>query len=87
MRRFETVRSATDTLTSHSGLALVGPALERTRLAKDLATIPLCHGIAHADRVKSYVAQLSTGNSDFDAIENRRNDAFFAANYAKLAAG
>ena len=79
MRRFEIVRSDTDTLTSHSGLALVGRALGHTRLERDLAMIPLRHGIPHADCVKSYVGLLSTAKSDFDAIENRREDAFFRA--------
>ena len=77
MRRFEIVRSTTDTLTSHSGLALVGRALAQTRLDKDLGSIALRHGIAHADCVRSYVGLLSTGKSDFDAIENRREDCFF----------
>jgi hypothetical protein len=79
MRRFNIVRSDTGALTSHSGLALVGRALEHTRLERDLATIPLRHGIAHADCVKSYVGLLSTAKSDFDAIENRRKDTFFKA--------
>ena len=48
MRRFKIVRSDTDTMTSHSGLALVGGAVAHTRLAKDLGQIPLRHGIAHA---------------------------------------
>lgn len=78
MRSFEIVQSDTDTTTSHSGLAIVGRALGLTRLAKDLEQIPLRHGIAHADCVKSYVGLLCTGKSDFDAIENRRNDTFFA---------
>jgi hypothetical protein len=77
MRRFEIVRSDTETLTSHSGLALVGRALSRTRLAVDLAAIPLRHGIAHSDCVKSYVGLLSTAKSDFDAIECRRQNAVF----------
>jgi hypothetical protein len=77
MRRFEIVRSDTDTLTSHSGLALVGRALGHTRLERELATIPLRHGIAHADCVKSYVGLLCTAKSDFEAIENRREDGFF----------
>jgi hypothetical protein len=77
MRRFELVQSDTDTTTSHSGLALVGRALERTGLARDLGAIALRHGIAHADCVKSYVGLIATGKSDFDAIENRRNDDFF----------
>ena len=78
MRRFEIVQSDTDMTPSHSGLALVGRALRHTRLAYDLDAIPLRHGIAHADCVKSYIGLLCTGKSDFDAIENRRNDAFFA---------
>jgi hypothetical protein len=78
MRSFEIVQSDTDTTTSHSGLALVGRALGLTRLAGDLDAIPLRHGIAHADCVKSYVGLLCTGKSDFDAIENKRRDAFFA---------
>src|SRR5665811_1828273 len=77
MRRFEIVQSTTAMVTSHSGLALVGRALEHTRLAKDLGQISLRHGIAHADCVTSYVGLLCTGKSDFDAIENRREDQFF----------
>jgi Transposase DDE domain group 1 len=77
MRRFDIVQSETDITTSHSGLALIGQALRQTRLACDLAEIPLRHGIAHADCVTSYVGLLATGKSDFDAIENRRADAFF----------
>ena len=77
MRSFKIVRSSTDTMTSHSGLALVGCALRQTRLAKGLEAIPLRHGIAHADCVKSCVGLLCTGKSDFDAVENRREDAFF----------
>ena len=77
MRSFEIVRSSTDTLTSHSGLALVGRGIARTNLARDLDTIALRHGIAHSDCVISYVALLATGKSDFDAIESRRDDAFF----------
>ncbi len=78
MRRFEIVQSDTDTTTSHSGLALVGRALGLTRLGPDLDDhLPLRHGIAHADCVKSYVGIVCTGKSDFDAVEDRREDAFF----------
>ena len=77
MRRFEIVQSTTDTVTSHAGLALVGRALGHTRLAQDLGAIALRHGIAHADCVTSYVGLLATGKSDFDAIENKREDRFF----------
>jgi hypothetical protein len=77
MRSFEIVQSDTDTTTSHAGLAIVGRALGQTRLGPDLDQIPLRHGIAHADCVKSYVGLMCTGKSDFDAVENRREDAFF----------
>ena len=78
MRRFEIVQSETDTTTSHSGLALVGRALALTRLGADLDdAVPLRHGIAHSDCIKSYVGIVCTGKSDFDAVENRREDAFF----------
>ena len=77
MRRFNIEQSKTSELTSHSGLALVGRALEHTHLDRDLATIPLRHGIAQADCVKSYVGLLCAGKSDFEAIESRREEAFF----------
>ena len=77
MRRFEIVQSTTETTTSHAGLALVGRGLAMTGLDRELRQIPLRHGIAHADCVKSYVGLLCTGKSDFDAIENKRNDTFF----------
>jgi len=77
MRRFDLVRSDTDRLTSHSGLALVGLAFGHTRLGRDFSMIPLRHGIAHVDCVKSYIGLLCTGKSDFEAVENRRKDAFF----------
>ncbi len=79
MRRFEIVQSETDIVTSHSGLALIGQALRHTHLARDLGAIPQRHGIAHADCVASYIGLLATGKSDFDAIENRREDVFFKA--------
>jgi len=78
MRQFAIIQSNRDTLTSHSGLGLVGLAMNRhTSLSKDLATIALRHGIAHADCSKSYVGLLCTGKSDFDAIETKRGNEFF----------
>ena len=78
MRGFRIARSSRETLTSHSGLALVGLALKRlTGFVKDVATIPQRHGIATIDCIRSYVGLLCIGKSDFDAIENKRDDAFF----------
>ena len=77
MRRFELVRSDTDCIVSHSGLALVGRAFGHTRLDRDCAPLSLRHGIAHVDCLKSYVGLLCTGKSDFEAVESRRGDTFF----------
>ena len=78
MRRFIIEQSDAD-FTSHSGLALVGMALNRH---SGLATavdeqVALRHGIAHSDVLRSYIGLLCLGKSDFEAIENVRNDDFF----------
>ena len=79
MKRFLLDQSKREFYTSHSGLALVGLCLNRfTSLGKSLpAAIPLCHGIAHSDVIKSYVGQMCLGKSDFEAVENVRKDGFF----------
>ena len=41
--------------------------------------IPLRHGISHADIIKSIIGTLCLGKSDFEAIENHRNDYYFKA--------
>ena len=80
MRRFIIEQSDAD-ITSHSGLALVGLALNRHC---DLTTnvdrhIPLRrHGISHGDVLRSLIGLLCLGKNDFDAIENMRQDRFFA---------
>lgn len=79
MKRFILDQSNTEFYTSHSGLALVGLCLNRfTTLLKSLgAAIPLRHGIAHSDVIKSYLGLLCLGKSDFEAVENVRTDRFF----------
>jgi hypothetical protein len=80
MRRFIIERSEED-LTSHSGLALTGMAINRyTDLAQSLKReVPLRHGIPHADVLRSYLGLLCLGKSDFEAVSNVREDEFFAA--------
>lgn len=80
MRRFIIERSEED-LTSHSGLALTGMAVNRyTDLAQSLKReVPLRHGIPHADVLRSYLGLLCLGKSDFEAVSNVRKDEFFAA--------
>lgn len=79
MRRFIIEQSDAD-FTSHSGLALVGMALNRhSGLPKALdRKVSLRHGIAHSDVLRSYIGLLSLGKSDFEAVENVRDDEFFA---------
>ena len=78
MRRFIIEQSDAD-FTSHSGLALVGMALNRhgglTKAVDE--NVALRHGIAHSDVLRSYIGMLSLGKSDFEAVENVREDDFF----------
>ncbi len=78
MRRFIIEQSDAD-FTSHSGLALVGMALNRhSGLAKAVdENVALRHGITHSDVLRSYIGMLSLGKSDFEAVENVRDDEFF----------
>jgi hypothetical protein len=81
MRRFILEQSETEFYTSHSGLALVGLCLNRygqLNQALDKG-VPLRHGIAHADIIKSMIGSLCLGKSDFEAMENYRNDDYFKA--------
>lgn len=75
MKRFKLEQSNADII-SHSGLALVGQAIKKqTRLSQKLDTqVPLRHGIKHSDVLKSYLALLSTGKNDFEAINNIESD-------------
>jgi hypothetical protein len=81
MKRFILEQSETEFYTSHSGLALVGLCLNRYgQLNQALEKgIPLRHGISHADIIKSIIGTLCLGKSDFEAIENHRNDDYFKA--------
>ncbi|MBT3403764.1 MAG: IS1380 family transposase, partial [Gammaproteobacteria bacterium] len=60
MRHFQLVQSATEFYTSHSGLALVGLALNRhTSLIKGSRSIVKRHGIPNIELIRTYVGQLS----------------------------
>lgn len=71
MQRFKLEQSNAD-IVSHAGLALVGQTIKKqTRLSQELdIRVPLRHGIKHSDVLKSYLALLSTGKNDFEAINN-----------------
>ena len=79
MKRFIIEPSDQEFYTSHSGLALVGLALNRhTELTQALKkAIAQRHGISHGDIAKSYLGLLCLGKSDFEAVSNVRDAPFF----------
>lgn len=65
-------------LSSHAGLALVGKYFKHINLnALVDPAYPVRSGVANSAILKSYLALLCQGKSDFDAIEGFRGDAFF----------
>jgi hypothetical protein len=79
MQRFRLEQSESELYTSHSGLALLGRCIALSGLEAAVEELPLRHGIAHRDVVKSYLGLLALGKSDFEAVQNMRADAFFKA--------
>jgi len=77
MQRFVLEQSSQEVHTSHAGLALLGRAIRLSGLEAAVDELPLLHGIAHRDIVKSYLGLLALGKSDFEAVGNMRDDPFF----------
>jgi len=79
MKRFVIEQSDEEFYTSHSGISLVGLALNRfTSIPSGLAKIvPTDDVISHADVIKSFCGLLAQAKSDFVAIEQYRGDDFF----------
>jgi len=79
MKRFVIEQSDEEFYTSHSGLALVGVALNRfTTLATAMKVMDAPGDlISGLDIIRSYCALLAQGKSDFVAIEQYRKDDFF----------
>jgi hypothetical protein len=79
MKRFIIEQSDEEFYTSHSGLALVGLALNRfTSLPYALAVMDAPTDlIAGIDIIRSYCALLAQAKSDFVAVEQYRDDDFF----------
>jgi hypothetical protein len=65
-------------LSSHAGLAFIGKYLKRVNINALIdPAFPVRSGVPNSDILKSYLALLCLGKSDFDAIENFRDNAFF----------
>jgi hypothetical protein len=78
MPRFEVKQSAKLSLTSYSGLALLGQCCQAAQVDAVIDPIlPVSQGMRTSDIVKATVGLLSLGKSDFEAIEPFRGDRFF----------
>lgn len=78
MKRFD-IEQGRSIISSHSGFALVGAALEKhTELRQQVdARIPQRHGIRPSDIIKSYLGLLSVGKSDFEALGRYLKSPFY----------
>ena len=73
------LKQGAELFTEHAGLALVGLALTKfVGMRQALDTIPKRSGLPVSEIVTAFVGLLCLGKTDFDAIENHRNDGFFA---------
>lgn len=82
MKRFIIEQSDKEFYTSHSGLALVGLCLNKlcSLPAKAKEAFPLSPGVSGIgldDIIRSYVGLLTLGQSDYEAITNKREDDYF----------
>jgi hypothetical protein len=79
LQRF-TLQQGTELLTHCAGLALVGLALNRFAQVRQTLDrwLPKRSGWSVGELVIADVGLLCLGKSDFDAIENHRQDGFFA---------
>ena len=70
-----------EALTAHSGLALIGALMGRTRLASRVDEITLTERpepeFSHGDVLTSMIGLLALGKPDFEAVEAFRTDPFF----------
>lgn len=66
-------------LSSHAGLAFIGKGLKRINVNSRIdLKFAVRSGVANSDIIKSCLALLCMGKSDFDAIESFRDNAFFS---------
>ena len=78
--RFQIVQG-NELLSSHSGLALAGEILHRSRIRERLDTVMLPDHpfpeISHGEIATAMIGLICLGKPDFDAIEAFRDDPFF----------
>lgn len=78
MRTFKLEQSDKE-ITTHAGMALLGAAINKhTSLTKTIdSALPKRHGTPTSDMVKTSIGLLAQAKSDFQAINNVRDDKFF----------
>jgi len=78
MAHFKVKQSSKLSLTSYSGLALIGQCCQAAQVDAVVdPKLPVSQGMRTSDIVKSMIGLLSLGKSDFEAIESFREDRFF----------
>lgn len=75
------IKEGNESLTSHTGLALIGALLRRTKLKERINAVQLvgCKApkITHSNILLSMTGLICLGKPDYEAIEPFRNDPFF----------
>ena len=82
MKRFIIEQSGKEFYTSHSGLALVGLGINRysklpSASKKAFPVTKGTNGIGLDDILRSYLGMLSLGQTDYEAVTNKKNDDYF----------
>ena len=82
MKRFIITQSDKEFYTSHSGLALAGLCVNElcslpAKASDAFPVSPGSNGIGIDDIIRNSLALLATGQSDYEAVTNRRNDDYF----------
>ncbi len=76
IKKIKLEQSKTETYTSNAGLTLIGQCIQLSLLESSPFKKQQCGGISHSDILKSYLSMACLGKSDFEAIENHREDHF-----------
>ncbi|TBV81085.1 MAG: hypothetical protein EYX74_04685 [Desulfobulbaceae bacterium] len=79
MQSFIIEKSEEEFYTPHSGLVLVGLAINKyTSMATKLSRLePNKKGISNADVIRNYLGLMSLGKSDYEAIADKKGDSLF----------
>jgi len=82
LKRFIIEQSGKEFYTSHSGLALIGLSVNRysalpAAARKAFPVTKGTNGIGIDDILRSYLGMLSLGQTDYEAVTNKKNDDYF----------